>query len=148
MLKGLVDAFRVFGEISILDLALQNAVFLRDKMRNGPQLYHVYKNGRATLTGYLDDYAFVIDAYVALYEATFAEEWLEEARVLTRYALDNFFDETENLFFFTDRNAEKLIARKKELFDNVIPAFQLGHGPQPAPAGPAARQARVVGTVG
>ncbi|MBD0256136.1 MAG: thioredoxin domain-containing protein [Cytophagales bacterium] len=122
MLKGLVDAFRVFGEISILDLALQNAVFLRDKMRNGPQLYHVYKNGRATVTGYLDDYAFVIDAYVALYEATFAEAWLEEARVLTRYALDNFFDETENLFFFTDRNAEKLIARKKELFDNVVPA--------------------------
>jgi len=122
MLKGLVDAFRAFGEIHILDLALQNAVFLRDHMRNGPQLYHVYKNGRATLTGYLDDYAFVIDAYVALYEATFAEEWLEEARVLTRYVLENFFDEAENLFFFTDRNAEKLIARKKELFDNVIPA--------------------------
>jgi hypothetical protein len=122
MLKGLVDAFRAFGEIHILDLALQNAVFLRDKMRNGSQLFHAYKNGRATIPGYLEDYAFVIDAYVALYQATFHEEWLREADVLTKYVMENFFDKEENLFFFTDRNAEKLIARKKELFDNVIPA--------------------------
>ncbi len=122
MLKGLVDAFRVFGELSMLDLALQNAVFLRDHLRNGNGLFHSWKGGRATIAGYLEDYAFVIDGYIALYEATFAEEWLEEAKVLTAYAIENFFDEQENLFFFTDRNAEKLIARKKELFDNVIPA--------------------------
>jgi uncharacterized protein YyaL (SSP411 family) len=95
---------------------------LRDHLRNGNQLFHSWKGGRATIAGYLEDYAFVIDGYIALYEATFAEEWLEEAKVLTAYAIENFFDEQENLFFFTDRNSEKLIARKKEIFDNVIPA--------------------------
>ncbi len=122
MLRGLVDAYQVFGEKSFLDLAWQNATFLREKMRKDNQLYHSYKNGKTTITGYLEDYAFVIDAYIELYQATFAEEWLTEAKKLTKYVVANFYDETEHLFFFTDINAEKLIARKKELFDNVIPA--------------------------
>jgi uncharacterized protein YyaL (SSP411 family) len=122
MLKGLVDAYKVFGEQSFLDLALQNACFIKTNMQNGKGLCHSYKNGKATITGYLEDYAFVIDGYIALYEATFDEEWLNEAGLLTKYVVKNFYDEAEKLFFFTDTNAEKLIARKKELFDNVIPA--------------------------
>lgn len=122
MLKGLVDAYQVFGEAEFLELALQNAGFIQEKFRSGDQLYHSYKNGRATITGYLEDYAFVIDAYLALYQATFDETWLTEANQLTRYVMDNFYDEAEQLFFFTDATAEKLIARKKELFDNVIPS--------------------------
>lgn len=122
MLKGLVDAYKVLGEQAFLDMALQNASFIKTYMRNGNQLYHSYKNGKATITGYLEDYAFVIDAYIALYEATFDEEWLNEAKALTKYVVKNFYDEVEKLFFFTDSNAEKLIVRKKEIFDNVIPA--------------------------
>jgi uncharacterized protein YyaL (SSP411 family) len=122
MLKGLVDAYKVFGEQSFLDLALQNACFIKTNMQNGKGLCHSYKNGKATITGYLEDYAFVIDGYIALYEATIDEEWLNEAGLLTKYVVKNFYDEAEKLFFFTDTNAEKLIARKKELFDNVIPA--------------------------
>ncbi len=122
MLKGLVDAYRVFGDRSFLELALQNAEFLKNHMRKGSQLYHSYKNGRAAIPGYLEDYAFVINAYIYLYQATFSEEWLKEAKVLTDYVVDHFYDPLEELFFFTDITAEKLIARKKELFDNVIPA--------------------------
>jgi uncharacterized protein YyaL (SSP411 family) len=122
MLKGLIDAYKVFGEQTFLDMALQNALFLKNCMRNGSQLYHSYKNGKATITGYLEDYAFVIDAYIALYEASFEEDWLHEANKLSKYVVDNFYDEAEKLFYFTDANAERLIARKKEIFDNVIPA--------------------------
>jgi uncharacterized protein YyaL (SSP411 family) len=122
MLRGLIDAYKVFGEEKFLDMALQNANFIKTYMRNGKGLYHNYKNGKATITGYLEDYAFVIDAYIALYEAAFDEEWLNEAKQVTKYVVTNFYDETEKLFFFTDINAEKLIARKKEIFDNVIPA--------------------------
>jgi uncharacterized protein YyaL (SSP411 family) len=122
MLKGLIDAYKVFGEQVFLDMALQNANFIKTYMRNGSQLYHSYKNGKATITAYLEDYAFVVNAYIALYEATFDEEWLNEARELTRYVVDNFYDKAEKMFFFTDVTAEKLIARKKEIFDNVIPA--------------------------
>ena len=122
MLSGLVAAYRAFGEPEFLELALRNADFLQQNLREGPHLFRTWKNGRATISGFLEDYALVIEAYVSLYEATFAESWLREAEVLTRYVLDNFFDPGEQQFFYTDASAESLIARKKELFDNVIPS--------------------------
>jgi uncharacterized protein YyaL (SSP411 family) len=122
MLSGLVAAYRAFSEAEFLDLALRNAEFLQQSLRSGPRLYRTWKNGRATINGFLEDYALVIEAYVSLYEATFTEKWLHEAEVLTRYVLDNFFDPAEQQFFYTDASAEPLIARKKELFDNVIPS--------------------------
>ncbi|MFD1871550.1 thioredoxin domain-containing protein [Hymenobacter bucti] len=121
MLSGLVAAYRAFGEAELLELALRNAEFLQQNLRHGPRLYRTWKNGRATINGFLEDYALVIEAYISLYEATFAESWLREAEVLTSYVLDNFFDPAEQQFFYTDASAEPLIARKKELFDNVIP---------------------------
>ncbi len=136
MLKGLATAYRVFGEPEFLTLALRQAYFLLKKMRdsrNG-RLWHTYKStaggqGRAKQAGFLDDYAAVIDGLLALYQATFAENWLTEADQLTQYVLANFSDTTvddltgpDPLFFFTDKNSEELIARKKELFDNVIPS--------------------------
>jgi uncharacterized protein YyaL (SSP411 family) len=121
MLSGLVAAYRAFGEGELLKLALRNAEFLQQNLRNGPRLYRTWKNGRATINGFLEDYALVIEAYISLYEATFVESWLREAEALAAYVLDNFFDPTEQQFFYTDASAEPLIARKKELFDNVIP---------------------------
>ena len=122
MLSGLVAAYRAFGEPEFLTLALRNAEFLQANLHEGPRLFRTWKNGRATISGFLEDYALVIEAYVSLYEATFAEHWLREAEALTRYVLDNFFDPSEQQFFYTDASAEPLIARKKELFDNVIPS--------------------------
>ena len=122
MLKGLADAYRAFGEDRFLQLALNNAHFLLEKMKNGPGLFHNYKNGKATIEGFLEDYAHLIRALISLYEVTFEEEWLREAKRLTDHVLKNFFDPEEQLFFFTSNEGEKLIARKKEVFDNVIPA--------------------------
>ena len=125
MLKGLVTAYRVFGEPEFLTLALRNAYFLLKKMRderNGGRLWHTYKNGRARQAGFLDDYAALIDGLLALYQATFTESWLTEADQLMQYVLTNFADDADELFFFTDKNGEELIARRKELFDNVIPS--------------------------
>lgn len=122
MLKGLADAYHVFDEDKFRQLALQNANFLLQNLKNGRKLFRNYKNGKATIDGFLEDYALLIQAFIRLYEITFEESWLNEANALTKYTLSNFFDETENLFFFTDKEGEKLIARKKELFDNVIPA--------------------------
>jgi len=121
MLSGLLAAYRAFGEPEFLELALRNAAFLQQNLRHGPRLYRTWKNGRATINGFLEDYALVIEAYVSLYEATFAESWLHEAAELMRYVLANFLDPAEQQFFYTDASAEPLIARKKELFDNVIP---------------------------
>jgi uncharacterized protein YyaL (SSP411 family) len=122
MLRGLADAYQAFGEPEFLNLALRNANFLQQHMRNQEAVYHNYKNDKATINGFLEDYALLIKAYIALYEITFAEDWLYEAKKLTDYVIRNFYDATEELFFFTDITSEKLIARKKEITDNVIPA--------------------------
>jgi len=122
MLKGLADAYRVFDEQKFLNLALKNAAFMKTNMRLGDKLFHNYKNGKASIDGYLEDYAFVAEGYISLYEATFDEQWLNEAIHLVNYVIEHFYDEKEGLFFFTADNSEKLIARKKEIFDNVIPA--------------------------
>ncbi|GAB4024061.1 thioredoxin domain-containing protein [Spirosoma koreense] len=130
MLKGLATAYRVFNDPEFLSLALRLAYFLLKKMRdsrNG-RLWHSYKLGRARQAGFLDDYAAVIDGLLALYQATFTESWLTEADQLTQYVLTNFSDTGEAetgpdpMFFFTDKNGEELIARRKELFDNVVPS--------------------------
>lgn len=131
MLKGLVDAYRYINDPEFLRIALNNANFLKEKMtlkviteegKEGRGLWHNYKNGKATLIAYLEDYASVIDAYTALYQVTFDELWLREAAMLTEYTIANFYDTEDEFFYFTDSQGEELIARKKELFDNVIPA--------------------------
>ncbi|NDK54589.1 thioredoxin domain-containing protein [Pontibacter fetidus] len=122
MLKALADAYYVFGEKHFLDLALKNADFIFEKLREGNKLCHSYKNNKATIDGFLEDYALLIVALLRLYEVTFNEEWLQQAKRFTDYTLANFLDPEDGMFYFTDRSSEKLIARKKELFDNVIPA--------------------------
>jgi uncharacterized protein len=122
MLKGLADAYYTFGNKHFLHLAIRNATFLLQHFKQGDKLYHNYKKGTATIDGFLEDYALLIQALIRVYEITFDEKWLQEARQLTAYTLTHFFDESEQLFFFTDKDSEKLIARRKELLDNVIPA--------------------------
>jgi uncharacterized protein len=120
MLKGLCDAYATFGEEDFLALALKNANFIQQKMTIGEQLFRNYKNGKSTILAYLEDYALVIQAYISLYQVCFEEKWLYEANRLMQYTIQHFYDSEEELFFYTDDSAEKLIARKKEIFDNVI----------------------------
>ncbi|MBC3541505.1 thioredoxin domain-containing protein [Rufibacter sediminis] len=122
MLTGLVDAYRAFGEPKILELACSNARFLISHLKQGNQLFHNYKEGKATIDGFLEDYALLIQALLGMYQITFDETWLKEARKLTEYTLTHFFDPEEDLFYFTSTAGEQLIARKKEIFDNVVPA--------------------------
>jgi uncharacterized protein YyaL (SSP411 family) len=77
--------------------------------------------GSKNEVAFLDDYAFVIDGLIGLYEVTFEESWLQEAKKLTLYVLENFSDESTKMFFYTSLKDERLIARKHEITDNVIP---------------------------
>ncbi len=122
MLKGLCNAYQAFGEAEFLTLAQQNADFIWEKLYHNGQLYRTYKQGQAKILAYLEDYATLIEAYLVLYQITFEQQWLSRAQTLTDYVLENFYDTQEGFFFFTDAKGEKLIARKKEIFDNVIPA--------------------------
>ncbi|WP_257666440.1 thioredoxin domain-containing protein [Parapedobacter tibetensis] len=123
MLKGFVDAYRVFDDAEYLEMALGNAEFLRQHVyaEDGGLLHQPASNGK-TIAGFLDDYAFCIEAYIALYEATFEEVWLEEAKRLMEYVLAHFYDKKAAVFYYASDKAEQLIARKQEIMDNVIPS--------------------------
>jgi len=144
MLDGLVRAYTVFNEPKFLKAALKNANFILTTVkRDDGGLFHSYKKGRTTINGYLEDYAFTIEAFIALYGATFDEKWLNTAKELMEYTIEHFYDlptgqagKTSGMFFFTSDLDKALIARKMEVNDNVIPAsnssiakslFMLGH---------------------
>ncbi len=123
MLKGYVDAYRVFGEKKFIESAKKNATFIKEKqLKQDFSLFHNYKNGQSTINGYLEDYAAVIDAYIALYQITFEEEWLNIANKLATYTTAHFYDAKRNAFYFTSDEDPKLITRTIESSDNVIPA--------------------------
>ncbi len=123
MLKGYIDAYRVFDEQRFLDVALKNAAFiLKNIKKPDNRLDRNFKNGKSSINGFLDDYAFTIDAFIALYQATFDEKWLEEAQQLSSYAIAHFYDNKSGMFYYTSDLDPALIARKMEIADNVIPA--------------------------
>ena len=74
------------------------------------------------LNGYLEDYAFLLDALVTLYEATFEPRWIEAALDLAGVMVEQFWDEAEGGFFYTGRDHEQLIARTKDPHDNATPS--------------------------
>src|SRR5699024_6992477 len=72
--------------------------------------------------GYLDDYAFLLWAYVELYEATFASTYLKQARAFTDDMIDLFWDTEQGGFFFNGHDSEKLLSREKEIYDGALPS--------------------------
>lgn len=123
MLMGYIDAYNSFGEQKYLDKALQNARFLSEKMMQPDfSLKRNYKNGKTTISGFLDDYSFTCEAFIALYECTFNEHWLNLAEGIANYSIQHFYNLNNGMFFYTSVNDDPLIARKTESSDNVIPA--------------------------
>jgi uncharacterized protein YyaL (SSP411 family) len=123
MLKGLCEAYRAFNKAEYLGLALKNAEFITNNLLSGAKLSRVYKKeGRTEVATFLDDYANVIDGFIALYEVTFNEVWIIQAQKLADYALAHYYDGAGGVFFYTADNDEQLIARKSEIMDGVIPS--------------------------
>ncbi len=123
MLKAYADAYRVFGREEDLESALASARFINTKLKDqNNRLYRNYKEGKATINAFLDDYAFSIEAFIALYQATFDEIYLREAKALTEYTLAHFYNTKTGMFYYTSDVDPALIARKLEISDNVIPS--------------------------
>ncbi len=123
MLKGFIDAYNTFGVKEFLNTALKNAEFISNKtMKIDGQLFRNYKSGKVSINGFLSDYSFTIEAFIALYETTFDESWLNKAEILAVYVKEHFMDDESGMFYFTSDIDDSLITRKIELSDNVIPA--------------------------
>jgi uncharacterized protein YyaL (SSP411 family) len=86
------------------------------------RLYRTWRNGQASIPAYLEDYADVAHGLYELHVATGDLRWLEEANRLARLAVDLFADDARGGFYMTARDAEQLVARKKDLDDNPVPS--------------------------
>lgn len=123
MLKGYVDAYKALEKEQYLAIAEKNAQFLIEQQWSAEGfLWHSYKNGKSSIPGFLEDYAFVIEALIALYQATLKEYYLQQAKQLTDYALEHFYDTEKQFFAFSSKDHNTLIAEHFETEDNVIPA--------------------------
>jgi uncharacterized protein YyaL (SSP411 family) len=121
MLASLAEAARVLDRDDYPEAAVRNGEFLlRELTRNG-RLLRTYKNGKAKLNGYLEDYANVIDGYLELYQTTFDPRWFHEARRLADFVLEHFRAQ-DGGFFDTSDDHETLIVRPRNVQDNATPS--------------------------
>jgi hypothetical protein len=122
MIAGMAKGARVLNEPKYAEHAARAAEFVLDKLREDGRLLRTYRKGKARLTGYLSDYAFLVEGLINLYEATFDRKWLKEAAALTDMAIEYYFDFEGGAFFFTAKDAPKLLARSKSPHDGAIPS--------------------------
>ncbi len=136
MLAALAEAGAVLGREDYLEAARECAEFVLDRMRSPAfavcggerdkqrtqRLLRTYKDGEARLNAYLEDHAFLLEALLTLYEATFEPRWFEQARELGDTMIARFGDRERGGFFSTSDDHEELIARRKEIGDHPIPS--------------------------
>jgi len=127
MISALAEAGAVFERSDYVDAARTAAAFVLDEMRDRRgRLLRTYNAGEAKLNAYLEDHAFLLEALLTLYEATFEPRWFEEARALADTMIERFGDSERGGFFMTSTDHEQLVARRKELDDSPIPSGQAG----------------------
>lgn len=119
---GLCDAYTAFEEEEYKHLAHKIVRWIaKYQLKEDGSLWRTRKNGQSTIDGFLEDYASVIQAFVCYYEISGDEEYLLKAKNLTEYTIAHFQHSESKMFYFTP-DTTKLIARKMDINDNVIPS--------------------------
>ena len=122
MLASFAEAAVILDREDYATVARNNATFVLDQLKREGLLLRTYKDGKAKLNGYLEDYAFYADGLLTLFETTGELRWLKEAIALSETMLSEFWDEQDGGFFFTGKSHEQLIVRTKDYFDNATPS--------------------------
>jgi uncharacterized protein YyaL (SSP411 family) len=123
MIAALADAGAVLGRDDYLGAARACAEFCEREMRDRDgRLLRTYKDGRASLRAYLEDHAFLLEALLVLYEATFETRWFVRARELAGFMTERFGDPDGGGFFTTSDDHEALVVRLKDFEDHPIPS--------------------------
>ncbi|MCH7803163.1 MAG: thioredoxin domain-containing protein [Acidobacteria bacterium] len=122
MLTSFAEAAFVLNDSKFLEIAVKNAEFLASAVMVEGRLLRSWRQGRAHLNGYLEDYALVIEGWLTTYQATGDMRWLDHACRLMERQFELFQDEEGNDFYFTSSDHETLLIRQKEYQDNATPA--------------------------
>ena len=122
MLSAFAEAAAILHSEEYLQIARKNADFILNNLRKDGFLLRTYKDGRAKLNAYLDDYVNFADGLIELFQVAGETKYLREARKLADIMIVKFWDEANGGFYFTASNHEKLPVRSKEFYDNATPS--------------------------
>jgi len=123
MIEAYLDAYIALEDEQYLNVAEQQMKFIFTNLITEDEgLFHLHKDGKSSINGYLEDYAFTISALLKMYQSTFDESYISQAESLMHYTVKHFLDEESGMFWFKSNKDEQLIAKKQENSDNVIPA--------------------------
>ena len=122
MISALARGYQMLEEPRYLDAAKKAASLLGSELEREGKLHRTRKAGKAQVPGYLDDYSYLADALIDVYEATFDPVWLARARLLTDALLESFWDVRDGGFFYTALHHTHLLCRRKDPLDNATPS--------------------------
>jgi uncharacterized protein YyaL (SSP411 family) len=123
MIAALADSGALLGRDDHLAAATAGAEFVWSAMRDQEgRLLRTWKDGVARLPAYLEDYAYLVDALLTLYESTFDVRWFDASREVADRMIESFADPERGGFFTTASDHERLIARRKDVEDHPIPS--------------------------
>ena len=122
MMASFAEAGIVLNRPDYTEAARRNAEFVLSNLRADGMLLRTWKDGQAKFNAYLEDYAFLTEGLLTLFETTGEARWLHETLALTDRMIDEFWDNDGGGFFFTGKSHENLIVRSKDYFDNATPS--------------------------
>ncbi|MCP4642550.1 MAG: thioredoxin domain-containing protein [bacterium] len=122
MINAFAKGYQVLGDERYKDAAVRAGAFMVREMDRDGTLLRTHRNGESRLPAYLDDHAFLCDALVSLYEATFDVRWLEAADSLAGRMVDGFWDSDAGGFFFTTVDHTNLLVRTRPMHDSAEPS--------------------------
>lgn len=122
MLASFAEAGAILEREDYTEIARRNASFLQDNLKRDGLLLRTYKDGVAKLNAYLEDYAYLAEGLLTLYETTGEAAWFKQAREITDKMISEFWDDADGGFFYVGSSHEELIVRSKDYYDNATPS--------------------------
>lgn len=123
MISAFAKAAQAFDDKEYADAAIKSYSFIKKYLTGkGGGLIHRFRDGVSGLQAHIDDYAFMINALIDLYETTFEIKYLKRAIELNEILMKEFWDEKSGGFYFTSSKSEELIARQKDVYDGAVPS--------------------------
>lgn len=123
MCSAFAKAFTAFGELKYKNIAVSSIQFILQHLcSSDDRLFRTYKNGKAKIDGFLDDYAFTIDALIQVYLISGDETYLSKAKSMTEFVMENFKNQNGVYFYYTSSTSSVIVTRTTEMGDNVMPS--------------------------
>ena len=122
MISAFAKGYRISGNEKYRDTAVHAGKYFSEQFLKHGFIHRTFKNDVPKLNGYLDDYAYLVNSLVDIFEITSDVYFLEIAQKITSYMIDHFWNEDEKLFFFTADTHELLIVRPKNYYDLSVPS--------------------------